>query len=309
MRFIFSKVLVNLLLSSLFILLTVNCKESNKNSLSGVFTFVKGSITQNGVAAKLGDLVKEGDVLSSQTKSIAIVQFSSGALITLRGNSKFKVATLSQTKDGKKIVSLMQKEGSTFSKVISSENFDYSIDTPTLTAGVRGTSFEINIEKGGNTEIQLLKGKVTLTPNKNKVGAKAQELLLEDGNKIKVTTNYGISEPQKLTSENEKMLTEMNKVKFISDIDNKIERSENEGTSQILTSPLSPEAVEILSVDMEEYTMENLKKEYGKLSKIITNSGKVYVGNFLQINKKIVIRTTDGQFSVSADEIKKVSAY
>ena len=299
MKKIFSRKLMAFCSVSLLIFVLVSCKESNKASMNGVFTFVKGTITKNGQIAQLGSIVNAGDVLMSQKKSTAVIQFSSGALITLRGGSEFKVSALSQGKDGKKIIALTQKKGSTFSKIVSSENVDYSVSAPTLTAGVRGTSFEVNISKRGDTEIKLLEGKIAVAPDQTKVGSQAKEVLLSAGNKIKVTTSRGISEPQALTSQDQKELTSMNQIELVPNIE--------EAPKATIVIPEA--MVEEMATDYKEYTLEDLKKEYGKISKIIAKSGQIYVGNFAQKGEDLMIRTTDGQFSIPASDVKKVSLY
>ena len=302
------------LLTVLFAFFMLSCKENVKPSMTGVFTFIKGTVTKNGEITKLGSSVKEGDVLISKKKSTAVIQFSGGALVTLRGGSELRVSALTQRQDGKKIVSLAQKKGSTFSKIVSSEEVDYSVSAPTLTAGVRGTSFELNVSKNGGTEIKLLKGKVAVAPEKEKVGANAKEVLLESGKKIKVTQNYGVSEPQALTKKDSETLSSMDVIEMVPDIEKvakEVEEGKLEEAAILLKETVSiPEAVaEVLSEDFQEYTLEDLKKEYGRISKVVTTSGKIYIGNFSQRKKDILVRTTDGQFSISAKRIKKVSAY
>lgn len=298
MKKIFSSKLAILISVGLFAFAVIGCKEGDKSSMRGVFTFVKGTVTNNGQVAKLGDAVKEGDLLISQKKSTAVVQFSSGALVTLRSTSELKVSALSQDKNGKKIVALSQKKGSTFSKIVSSENVDYSISAPTLTAGVRGTSFGLNVSKDGSTEIKLLKGKVAVAPDKAKAGSEAKELLLSSGNKIKVTGSRGISEPQKLTSKDTKELSSMNKIELVPNV---------EKAPKAVS--ISAEVSEVISAEVQEYTLKDLEKEYGKISKIVTKSGKIYVGNFAQKGGHMVVRTTDGQFSVPSNQVEKVSLY
>ena len=295
-----SKRLTTSLLIVSFAFFMMSCKEKEKPSMTGVFTFIKGTVTKNGEITKLGSSVKEGDVLTSKKRSTAVIQFSGGALVTLRGGSELRVSALSQRQDGKKIVSLAQKKGSTFSKIISSEEVDYSVSAPTLTAGVRGTSFELNVSKNGGTEIKLLKGKIAVAPEQKKVGADAKEVLLESGKKMKVTQNHGVSEPQALTKKDVKTLSSLDTIEMVPDIEE----------AKIEEAVAIPKAVaKVLTEDFQEYTLDDLKKEYGRISKVVTTSGKIYIGNFSQKKKDILIRTTDGQFSISAKRIKKVSAY
>ena len=302
-----SKRLTTSLLIVSFAFFMMSCKEKEKPSMTGVFTFIKGTVTKNGEITKLGSSVKEGDVLTSKKRSTAVIQFSGGALVTLRGGSELRVSALSQRQDGKKIVSLAQKKGSTFSKIISSEEVDYSVSAPTLTAGVRGTSFELNVSKNGGTEIKLLKGKIAVAPEQKKVGADAKEVLLESGKKMKVTQNHGVSEPQALTKKDVKTLSSLDTIEMVPDIEKVEENAEEGKLEEVVAIPAA--VAEVLTEDFQEYTLDDLKKEYGRISKVVTTSGKIYIGNFSQKKKDILIRTTDGQFSISAKRIKKVSAY
>ena len=286
------------------ILFVFSCKESSKPAVNGVFTFVKGTVLQNGQVAKLGDTVGESDIVSSQKDSSAVIQFSSGALITLRSNSEVEVSKLAKGEAGQKTVTLVQKKGSTFNKIVSSENFDYSITSPTLTAGVRGTSFEVNVAEDGDSEIKLLKGKVD-------VGSKesSKTLLLEKGKKIKVTKASGISEPQALNKEDKKSLSSMDEIKIVADLESKM----TQGGSKFLKSEEVVSAETAASITLiegvKEYTLDDLEKEFGKISKIVTNSGKIYVGNFVQKKGRINIRTADGLFSIKPNELKRISSY
>jgi hypothetical protein len=284
------------------ILFVFSCKESSKPAMSGVFTFVKGSVLQNGQVAKLGGSVGENDIISSQKDSSAVIQFSSGALITLRSNSEVEVSKLAKGEAGQKTVTLTQRKGSTFNKIVSSENVDYSITSPTLTAGVRGTSFEVNVAESGDSEIKLLKGKVD-------VGSKesSKTLSLKKGNKIKVTKASGLSEPQALSKGDKKLLSSMNKIKIVADLESKMAQ----GGEFLKSEEVAPaEAISIALIEgVQEYTLDDLEKEFGKISKIRTKSGKIYVGNFVQRKNKINIRTTDGLFSIEPDELKSISSY
>ena len=281
-------------------LLTLNCKEKSTGAVGGVFTFLKGNVTVNGVDAKLGNIVKKGDMITSQKTSAAVIQFSDGALITVKSSSEIKISDISKSESGQNLV-LTQSKGSTFSKIISSEKVQYSISSPTLTAGIRGTSFELNVDKDGATEVKLLKGKVAVSPSESE-----EETLLEKGSKLKVTQAYGMSEPQKLSKNDVEGLDTLEEIQILPDVEKKVEE-ENLNFENVI-SERAKEAVEKITEERKEYTLEDLKKEYGKISKIITKSGKVYIGNFLQkgSGKTIQVRTVDGQFTVHPNEIKKV---
>jgi hypothetical protein len=280
--------------------LTLNCKEKSTGAIGGVFTFLKGKVTVNGVAAKLGNIVKKGDLIASKKGSAAVVQFSDGALITVKSSSEINISDMSKSESGHNVV-VTQNKGSTFSKIISSEKVQYSISSPTLTAGIRGTSFELNVDKDGATEVKLLKGKVAVSPSESE-----EETLLDKGSKLKVTETYGMSTPQKLNKSDVKKLSALDEIQIVPDIEKKVE--EKDLNFENVISAKAENVVKEITEERKEYTLEDLKKEYGKISKIITKSGKVYIGNFLQkgSGKTIQVRTVDGQFTVHPNEIKKV---
>jgi hypothetical protein len=280
--------------------LTLNCKEKSAGTIGGVFTFLKGKVTVNGVAAKLGNIVKKGDLIASKKGSAAVVQFSDGALITVKSSSEINISDMSKSESGHNVV-VTQNRGSTFSKIISSEKVQYSISSPTLTAGIRGTSFELNVDKDGATEVKLLKGKVAVSPSESE-----EETLLDKGSKLKVTETYGMSTPQKLNKSDVKKLSALDEIQIVPDIEKKVE--EKDLNFENVISAKAENVVKEITEERKEYTLEDLKKEYGKISKIITKSGKVYIGNFLQkgSGKTIQVRTVDGQFTVHPNEIKKV---
>jgi hypothetical protein len=280
--------------------LTLNCKEKSTGAIGGVFTFLKGKVTVNGVSAKLGNMVKKGDMITSKKGSAAVVQFSDGALITVKSSSEINISDMSKSESGHNVV-VTQNKGSTFSKIISSEKVQYSISSPTLTAGIRGTSFELNVDKDGATEVKLLKGKVAVSPSESE-----EETLLDKGSKLKVTETYGMSKPQKLNKSDVKKLSALDEIQIVPDIEKKVE--EKDLNFENVISAKAENVVKEITEERKEYTLEDLKKEYGKISKIITKSGKVYIGNFLQkgSGKTIQVRTVDGQFTVHPNEIKKV---
>ena len=283
-------------------LLTLNCKETSSD-VGGVFTFLKGDVKLNSTVAKLGEVVKKGDVITSQKKSAAVIQFLDGALITIKASSEIAISELSVSKESQEVV-LTQKKGSTFSKIISTEEVQYSINSPTLTAGVRGTSFEFNVSKEGETEVKLLKGKVAVKSASS--SSEKEDALLEQGQKLKATKAYGVSEPQRLNKREIRELQTLDKVQIVPEVEKKINQAESDFVDVI------PEAsIETISGEQRKYTLSDLKLEYGRISKIITKDGKVYVGNFLQKGSKspMIVRTLDGQFTIPANKIKKVSPF
>jgi len=55
-----------------------------------------------------------------------------------------------------------------------------------------------------------------------------------------------------------------------------------------------------------EVTLDDIKKQYGSLSKVTTKNGKTFVGAFKQVGGKFEIITVKGKEVVSAPDIAKV---
>jgi hypothetical protein len=55
-----------------------------------------------------------------------------------------------------------------------------------------------------------------------------------------------------------------------------------------------------------EVTLDDIKKQYGSLSKVTTKNGKTYVGAFKQVGGKFEIITIKGKEVITATDIAKV---
>ncbi|HNA79911.1 MAG TPA: FecR domain-containing protein, partial [Turneriella sp.] len=152
----------NLIISTAVVaLVAVGCGEKKEQASldSAKFTYVKGDVLVSGKPATLGQTVSKDATIEVKNNSMAVLQFSSAASITLKANSVLSIANLAKNDAGKPVIELSQSNGSSFSKIAKGQS-DFSIKTPTAVAGVRGTSFELEVGNGKTTKIKLLEGKV-----------------------------------------------------------------------------------------------------------------------------------------------------
>lgn len=150
------------ILISMSLIVFSQCKETPKNQINGVFTLVTGTVTVNEKPARVGMRVAEKDTIFVEKESSGILQFDDKALLTIRPNTRIKIASLVKSENGESKVHLAQYSGSTFNRVLKNKKVAYKIATPTTTAGVRGTSFSVSFDESKKSKIKLLDGKVAV---------------------------------------------------------------------------------------------------------------------------------------------------
>jgi len=319
----FLKILPVFLITTAFL---VDCKGKSKSAdqIHGTITFIRGSVLLNQNPATIGTKVSMSDSIEVKDKSTAVVQFSTNAMITIESNSSLVVKSLLQGKDGVPTIAMDQSRGSTFNKIVPGKA-NYSVNTPTITAGVRGTAFRVNTGGEEGTQIELFTGKVALMKDAGeaKAGEEAaaptEELILEAGQKITVTETE-IQAPVKMSEAELKDLERLNdiamlpekKLDTIEKIDT-VSAEEAKKMEEQIADQVVPEESQRIIVKMEEMeeeepqvTLDDIKKQYGSLSKVTTKDGKSYVGAFKQVGGKFEIVTVEGKKVVSATDIAKV---
>ena len=176
----------NLIISTAVVaLVAVGCGEKKEQASldSAKFTYVKGDVLVSGKPATLGQTVSKDATIEVKNNSMAVLQFSSAASITLKANSVLSIANLSKNDSGKPVIELSQNSGSSFSKIAKGQS-EFSIKTPTAVAGVRGTSFELVVGNGKTTQIKLLEGKVQVAKAEATKEELAQAPVVEAGQKV-----------------------------------------------------------------------------------------------------------------------------
>jgi hypothetical protein len=302
----------NLIISSAIVaLVAVGCGEKkDQTSLdSAKFTYVKGDVLVSGKPATLGQTVSKDATIEVKNNSMAVLQFSSAASITLKANSVLSIANLSKNEAGKPVIELSQSSGASFSKIAKGQS-DFSIKTPTAVAGVRGTSFELTVGNGKTTQIKLLEGKVAVIKATEGQTAEsiredlAEATVVEAGQKVDVDAK-SVSKPAEITEGEKTSMQAMNTVE-IAPVSGKVVVPESvekyatgETTSASLTDAAKPE--------VKKLTLADIKAKYGRIAKIQTKNGKEYVGYFNQQGAEMTIQTVDGQVRVPVANVQKVT--
>jgi len=328
------------ILASLLIL--VHCKEEKPTaeSLHGTITFVRGTVEVNNAKATIGIQVKANDTINVKEKSTAVIQFSNSAMVTVEANTTLSIEKLLVGADGKPNIELTQERGSTFNKIMPGEA-EYNIHTPTITAGVRGTSFTVAMKDDKSASIKLFRGKVAVkkspkldtTPEggseavPDSEAAQEEEIILTAGNKIEVTgeeeslADVKIEEMQIAEIES---LEKLDEIAFVPEKNlDQIETAKPDEIEAILEEipEVVPDEIEAVMIQVEEQkeeeakaevkqiTLDDLRRTHGQLSKVITKSGKVYIGAFKQKAGNMEIITTKGKRIIPSSTVAKVEPY
>ncbi|HMV35224.1 MAG TPA: FecR domain-containing protein, partial [Turneriella sp.] len=264
-----------------------------------------------GKPATLGQTVSKDATIEVKNNSMAVLQFSSAASITLKANSVLSIANLAKNDAGKPVIELSQSNGSSFSKIAKGQS-DFSIKTPTAVAGVRGTSFELEVGNGKTTKIKLLEGKVAVakveandTPEEVKAELE-KATVVEAGQKVEVD-NKAVSKPVEITEAEKTSLQAMNTVE-IAPVSGKVvvpESVEKYATGETTSASLTEAAPK--AAEVKKLTLADIKAKYGRIAKIQTKNGKEYVGYFNQQGAEMTIQTVDGQVRVPVASVQKVT--
>lgn len=170
------------LISSLLLFAITQCnflsfsKSVDKDETAGaVVTFLQGQVTLLSEGkeriASLGDVIKPGDRILSKLGKVDIQTYR-GEIIRIKENSDVMFRDLSGSSQPN--TDLYIWTGNLIVKSVKLKpNQNLSISSPTMVAGVRGTIFSLELEKGSVPKVKVYEGAVSVA---FKVGPKLIEL-------------------------------------------------------------------------------------------------------------------------------------
>jgi hypothetical protein len=136
--------------------------------------------------ADAGEALCEGDELFAGFDSWAIVTSENNTTIFVRANTQIRIAKSAERRFD---IHLEKGEVHAVVKTTGPTRPDVRIITPTATASVRGTEFDVRVDKNKVTEITVTKGTVAVKQSNGK-----KEVLVGAGKKVTVNTKT-ISKP------------------------------------------------------------------------------------------------------------------
>lgn len=281
---------------SLLIFVVYCDQKAQKKILTGTFLFLKGDVLLNSKNAKLGATIKQTDLIVVKEKSRAVLQLNNSLVIQMRANSILQISKLDVINKNN-VIETMQRKGTVFHKLTPGSN-QYKVRTPTVTAAVRGTAFQLSIKKK-NVEVRLLTGEVSVSNNdeSKSVDLKKNQKVTAKGNKL--------GKVKKLSKKDKASLKKLNQVTA---------SSTNEEIKAIIEASKTAKANDKSSKGKtkkkaKKVTIDDLRKKYGTLTKVTTKDGKTYIGAYHQVGSNVVVITTSGKKKVPSVNVKKVTPY
>jgi len=139
-------------------------KEPVSVEFKGTIEFLSGEVLLNGAKAESGDKVLTNDIVETGKNSLCDIVFNRSNII------RMEEETILEINWAKSNINLKKGSISSIFENISAfltQNNNFQILTPSVTAGIRGTSFYIKVEDELNTYICACNGSLELSSNNN----------------------------------------------------------------------------------------------------------------------------------------------
>jgi ribose/xylose/arabinose/galactoside ABC-type transport system permease subunit len=131
--------------------------------LSGVVQVTRYG-SQMSVSLNEGDMVKPGDTVTTGRGSRAFLRFADGSMMRLYPNSELYIQDLQTSPTGSTVTELRVMFGAFFAKIhkLVTRDSTFTVTTPVLTLGVRGTAFQLAVGQGQGS-VAVGEGSVAIT--------------------------------------------------------------------------------------------------------------------------------------------------
>lgn len=310
--------------------LACSCKKGNTPE-RGMLVFKSGQIEvlrNNTPVAniKIKDEIHSGDIITTENKSIAVIQLGSNSVIKINENSSLAIKKMNKGK----LKHLFLDKGEVLSKVKKLKKVDtYLVQTNTIVASVRGTSFSVTT-KDATGNVSVSSGSVMVTPAiDNKISV--QEIIQKssDGKIIQPGSTVDFSakkqtgkKPQvvlvlrELTKQESSTLETIETIDIHDSIDaikktnlkslhEKIIKKEK-AVDQILKKSGSTGKQQKIKalIAKKTKTLKEIKEVFEQLNKIILYNDRVIIGGIISKGESIHILTTSGTVIVKKTDIK-----
>ncbi len=285
-------------------LLLTECKNHEAAPLQGIITYSVGTVLIDTVPVGAGDAITLNKTLVTEDKSMCVIQFGDTAVLTVKANSKIKLAGIDKVTNGVLSIGFSQQQGATFHKVLR-KGTPYTVDTPTMLAAVRGTSFLVEIGDK-KTKTLVLKGTVSVArPGDDKP---ENAVMAGMGREVEVTQAGKISAPAEIPAAESKVLATLDSIRTVESVESP------QTIARLKTAPVSETAAVIPEEARREIvpprpTLEDIRKEHGGVSQVVTVDGREFIGAFRQEGGWMDIITVERTYRLPMKDIKRVGNY
>lgn len=173
------------------IMISCGKKEETSGGGEDVFSFkvqfVLGNAEISGASgrkkAAQGDILVEGDVITTGDKSVADLIYGESGVIRINEKSRVTVTSIAEKTGSDTVMSM--DNGKVFLTLTRLKGTGFQVKTPTAVASVRGTSFTVSTGSRG-AKLAVVKGSVAVNPVKEGKVIEDKTIAVETGK----TTDY-----------------------------------------------------------------------------------------------------------------------
>ncbi len=302
-----SRITIIFLLIVAFNFQSCNKAKERISELHGLITFTAGDVKVNDKKGVSGSEIVKGDVISTGSKSIVVIQFSQSAVVTLKSDTVLKIdeaVSIALNGNENDRVGLAVDKGTAFNKVVK-KGTEYSVSTSTMVAAVRGTVFQVSEDKG-TTRVDLAEGVLGVT---QLTGAgKGKEVILQAGEYI-ISTKDGLSDPAAINDMTKDDMNVYNRIGMVDDTSGDLSLQDKVAEDLDFSSGEAKIKPDAKSEDKSGSRTAPEKKDEGIISLIKMKDGSEYTGTFSQKGEIVEIIMADRRIKVKASEIQEITRY
>jgi hypothetical protein len=267
-------------------------EEADQGVLKGVVVSLAGdsALIRNGesVPITIGRIVHTGDILQTFENGTVDVAFTGGILFRLKRKGRLTLSRLSIKDQSGRGILLALDSGALLNYIDRlSKGEEYSINTPTAIAGVRGTAFEIGVDRS-STMIQLIEGSIAVRP-----AGETEERSVTDRSQVKIEEGRLDVRPHAATPE---LIAEVQNLK---EIQNLVDERSMLTISELDTLHTEAEIKQKYGKELEELRFKDGRTLRGVT--VYQNAGGIVFQSvkgvhFVKIDELIDINYTESRF-------------
>lgn len=257
-------------------------------------TFSKG----NANILTSGSILPKATSVSTNPDSMLLLQQGENVETLIGQNTRFKVQRTA-VKNGKPNIELLHESGLIYCAVDKGKA-DLNIATPGAQIRVVGTRFSIQTDDQA-TQVAVLEGTVQVIPNKKEGNLESEKPRpLSSGQILQISLKNGSITERSQTQGEQGLLNMLHELVLLPKDSSGNQR--NTLAERILTAQNKSK----MAIPAAKLTLADIRKKYGKISRVNLTNGRSYTGFFTMRGKQLQIITPNGTVRVASDLLKDV---
>lgn len=189
------------LVSLLFVINSYSAEAARIKSIEGKISIMRAG-ADKWRDAKVNTVLNQGDQLYTREESFAEVIYTTGAVLRMDENTKIVIDEI--TEKGHKTSTPIGNIWVNMRKLLSKKS-EFELRSPTATAAIRGTVFQMNTDEDTTTDVSVYKGKVAVGPGSKNV-EKGEEEKMPPKERYEVQGPTEVPGPYEVTLEHWRMI-------------------------------------------------------------------------------------------------------